>query len=88
MYDWLIRCAWIFAGLYSAAQHTAAVHRHSSALCTCLCCTAQHTAQPKSEVIRTPTDDFGDHHTNQLIQHSYLSTFTYGVSVCCMLGCA
>jgi hypothetical protein len=25
----------------------------------------------KSEVSRTPTDDFGDRHTNQLILHSF-----------------
>jgi hypothetical protein len=25
----------------------------------------------KSEVTRTPTDDFGDRHTNQLILHSF-----------------
>jgi hypothetical protein len=27
----------------------------------------------KSEVTRTPTDDFGDRHTNQLILHSFIN---------------
>ena len=42
----------------------------------------------KSEVIRTPTDDFGDRHTNQLILHSLSSHSCLALSLSlipCML---
>ena len=38
----------------------------------------------KSEVIRTPTDDFGDRHTNQLILHSLSSHSCLALSLSLM----
>ena len=74
-------CSCIFAlmsassPLYDPLINVSSILTLSLSLIPCMLenATLMERGGNKSEVIRTPTDDFGDRHTNQLILHSLSS---------------